>query len=1142
MSEAGTNTVSVQLPHNGDSANPEIKYFTYTYTKPANYTTATGRVTKLSTANVKNVLFQGLPTASGGGAINNKADNSSVDIISDFVDNYGSSTAYISSGAIENYAYVSRVTKIGNITGVFIGNYVKSEKGYAQGGAIYNVGDPSYTAEIGNITGDFIGNYAQTTSYASGGVLHNESLYGEWEYGVAKIGDITGNFIGNYATGSSTAGGVILNEAYSGDTITLAELGNITGNFIGNYAQGSSSAYGGVIYNHGTIGDITGDFIGNYAQGSRSAYGGVIYNSGTIGSKDTDGNVVGGIINSSFIGNCAKSETGTAQGGAIWTKSDLNIIAQDGYTSIISGNYVEDVDGKRPEAIRLTNKTTSTYVGYYAINGTTTTKSINKDNISSHPLSLINNTNSKTVIDDQIVGEATEFIDGMYHTVYNYDTNKHDKYYVDENYYDIETPEATFVNSKLNITGDGTGLVQLNNDVVNFDITLDNSTLHLGARDNVLNNNNLTLNSGTLSMINNQVGVSSLSSLHLYGTTDFLADVDLASGTMDRFKTDVYGLEPDAKLNVVGMNLLSDATQDTTRILFAENSLKDNVTTTVTEVAYSPIYKYNVSYDKSGHEGYFVFNRATTSSGSSGGTGSAEVFNPAVLGSSTSATVGALGTMNNTMAYAFQNADNYMHIPYLERIAIRDRNKYALSPTGDATDMGTYSPLFTKNEYGSAWVKPYATFESVDLKNGPKVSNITYGTLIGFDTDLESIKGGWDRTFTGYIGYNGASQRYSGVDTYQNGGLIGGTMTLYKGNFFNATTLSVGASVANNTTMYGNDNYTMLLGGIGNKTGYNFEFKEGKVILQPSMLLSYTFVNTFDYTNAAGVRIDNDPLHAIQLAPGMKLIGNLKNGWQPYVGVSMVWNLMGESDTTANGVKLPEMSIKPYVQYGVGLQKRFKDHFMGFGQAMIQNGGRNGISLTAGFRWALGHDNCKYKDQKVEAKQLRVKAAKQLRSEGAKQLSRHSELDSESINANNQTLTPPLSLGEGAKKEILRSAQNDNKIQRHPEGGEQRMKAKAYPFNASRTEGSLTNSVKDSSHVSHIQNDDNNCHRGQVPRSQEIAQQVRNGNKNNEILRSAQNDRPERKILKQMTPEQKVAYGKAINTSRSAKAGMLRQL
>ena len=50
------------------------------------------------------------------------------------------------------------------------------------------------------------------------------------------------------------------------------------------------------------------------------------------------------------------------------------------------------------------------------------------------------------------------------------------------------------------------------------------------------------------------------------------------------------------------------------------------------------------------------------------------------------------------------------------------------------------------------------------------------------------------------------------------------------------------------------------------------------------------------------------------------------------------------------------MSIKPYIQYGVGVQKRFKDRCMAFGQAMIQNGGRNGISLTAGFRWSLGKE------------------------------------------------------------------------------------------------------------------------------------------------------------------------------------------
>lgn len=156
--------------------------------------------------------------------------------------------------------------------------------------------------------------------------------------------------------------------------------------------------------------------------------------------------------------------------------------------------------------------------------------------------------------------------------------------------------------------------------------------------------------------------------------------------------------------------------------------------------------------------------------------------------------------------------------------------------------------------------------------------------------------------------------------------------------------------------MYGHEDFTMLLAGVGNKTGYNFEFKEGKLILQPSMLMSYTFVNTFDYTNAAGVRVESDPLHAIQLSPGVKVIGNFKGGWQPYASVNMVWNLLDKSDVRANNVQLPEMSIKPYVQYGVGIQKRFKDKCMAFGQAMLQNGGRNGISLSAGFRWSLGKE------------------------------------------------------------------------------------------------------------------------------------------------------------------------------------------
>ena len=68
----------------------------------------------------------------------------------------------------------------------------------------------------------------------------------------------------------------------------------------------------------------------------------------------------------------------------------------------------------------------------------------------------------------------------------------------------------------------------------------------------------------------------------------------------------------------------------------------------------------------------------------------------------------------------------------------------------------------------------------------------------------------------------------------------------------------------------------------------------------------------------------------------------------------MAWNFMDDTHFKANDVSLPELSVKPYIQYGVGVQKRWGDRFTGFGQAMIRNGGRNGLALSFGFRFALG--------------------------------------------------------------------------------------------------------------------------------------------------------------------------------------------
>ena len=921
--------------------------------------------------------------SSYGNAVNNSGIIKS--ILADFISGHNGSNSY--GVSIVN----TETGKIGTIIGDFIGTSInnngtidKIEGTFTnntgglsyrnESAAIYNYQDTnsSNSVLIKLILADFIAN--------QGGGISN--IYG-------GITDIIGSFIGN--GGSCYRGGAISNVAYFSNYYNekhVSYIGNITGTFFNNHGSIKdndssyiSSAEGGAIYNEGRIDSITNShFQNNYAEAeSRDAYGGAICN--MTESQFSSSEVgIGKIQNTSFIGNYAKSQSGTAQGGAIWSNRDLNIVADNG-ESVFSGNYVQVGENKDPQAIFVTNMIEKKDLGY----NEDYSHRFYQNELHKTAVTLNSINNGKIIFNDKITGETTKTPINKYYTTWDYHAG-YIQHYVDDDYNDTDTPTEVSVTPELKITGDSSSIVQLNNNIENMDISLSGTNLHLGARDNVLDGNNLDLQSGTLSMVNNQVGVASLNNVTLSGNTNFVADVDLANAEMDRISATNYGTH-NGNLNVVGMNLLSDATKDVTEIYFAQPGLKNNVVngmsanggynlpSSAQTTFYTPIYKYNAIYDNRDDAGYFVFAKGdkiltptpgggtTVTPGGGGGitvtpTGNpSDAFNPAVLSSSVASQAGANATMNQTFNYAFQNSDNFMTIPYLERVAIKTSNRYALSSTGDATDVGTFSPLFNaQNETSSAWVKPYASFENIPLKNGPKVSNITYGTLVGFDTPIKSIRHGWDRTWTGYVGYNGASQRFSGVDAIQNGGLVGGTLTLYKNNFFNATTVSTGAIVGNNRTMYGTDNYTMLMAGVGNKTGYNIEFKEGKLIIQPSILLSYTFVNTFDYTNAAGVRIKNDPLHAIQIAPGVKFIANTKNGWQPYIGVNMVWNLLDKSKVSADDVRLPEMSIKPYIQYGVGVQKRFKDRYMAFGQAMIQNGGRNGISLTAGFRWSIGKE------------------------------------------------------------------------------------------------------------------------------------------------------------------------------------------
>ena len=451
--------------------------------------------------------------------------------------------------------------------------------------------------------------------------------------------------------------------------------------------------------------------------------------------------------------------------------------------------------------------------------------------------------------------------------------------------------------------------------------------------------NTINLNGGTLDLMNGVASTISLAGFNVDQNSNLMLDVDLANATMDRISTPATTVN--GNLNITKLNLISDATGDETTINFTDDvNLKDKVQYIGEKeglVAKSPIYRYNVDYKAD--NGDFSFTRS----------GGYEGFNPAVFGSAV-AMQGLYYTQLNNYNIALANVDQTMLKTKAQRNAEKYGNKYAYD--GDETQV--FSPLYVQEKNAGAWFKPYVSTERVNLKDGPDVDNTMYGALFGGDSDVITV-GGWDTQYSVYAGYNGSHQAFDGNEIYQNGGVLGLTATAYKGNFFTALTANVGMHGANIKTDVGNNDLNTLTTGVASKTGYNWELADGKFIIQPSWMMSYTFINPFDdYTLGNGVRIKNDSLHALQLAPGLKFIGNTANGWQPYLGAQMVWNIVDDTKVKANEVNLPETSTKAYVEYGLGVQKSAGERFTGFGQAMVRNGGRTGVVFTLGGRWAIG--------------------------------------------------------------------------------------------------------------------------------------------------------------------------------------------
>ncbi len=797
------------------------------------------------------------------------------------------------------------------------------------------------THPTANKTGSLIANTGTLTIDSTSVLLGNGDVIAD---------DVVLNLTGNLQIGKDTSDSADVtidgaNDTWTSGNITLANGGNLTIENIETNADKSLQANGGNLIIDGTT---------------------ILNNANDIIAKEV-ATTINGTLN--IQNGSVTLDSNDSGNGTINNDKDLGLILAGGtLTNTITGNGTTEIQG---------DVVNNDSISQHIVNITSGSLETNADNISA---SILNNTGTTISLtggtnNNTIEGDGTTEI---VNTVTNNATIAQESLKITNNSEFKTALNLVEVNQvindgKLNITSgnelglevNGSGEILLNsgNMLFNSDIigntvvqnslgtlTFANSATNIANANLQLNANNASINlaDGSYNELVTQNLILNASNINIS------VDSSLADGIMDTLNVAGFTNNTNGTITI-NPNLPTNITEALSNDNIVLNPISSSVSASVkNELAsaiqmelpnkiVSPVYQYTPTYDPT--TGLLTVGIAAT-----GGNNNYRSYNPAAFSSAVAAQTGGYFTMLNAYDQAFNNMDMRMNLTLEERRVMKMRNRYAY----DGANLRTFSPNQIAEENAGGWIRPYASFERVNFRNGPNVNNVMYGTFLGGDSDIIELKNGWDFVYSGYAAYNGSHQTYDGISVYQNGGQIGGTAVWYKDNFFTGLTLSTGASVAQASSMYGNEDITMLMAGIASKTGYNWELAKGKFIIQPNWLMSYTFVNTFDYTNAAGVRMDSSPLHAIQLAPGVRFIGNLPHGWQPYLGVQMVWNIMDDTRINAGEVSLPQLSTKPYVQYGVGVQKRWGERCTGFFQTMLRNGGRTGVALSLGFRMTFG--------------------------------------------------------------------------------------------------------------------------------------------------------------------------------------------
>jgi outer membrane autotransporter protein len=162
-------------------------------------------------------------------------------------------------------------------------------------------------------------------------------------------------------------------------------------------------------------------------------------------------------------------------------------------------------------------------------------------------------------------------------------------------------------------------------------------------------------------------------------------------------------------------------------------------------------------------------------------------------------------------------------------------------------------------------------------------------------------------------------------------------------------------------TSRGNDNTFNYFAGASTKVAYNWRFARNWS-LQPNLMVAYNYFGQENWhTDFGQMGMMSGMLHGINIAPGLNLMYE-RETWSAYLTLQYMYNINQSVGGRAGNVNMPRISMdRGYIQYGIGVNKKFTDRFSGYFQTVIRNVGRNGIGLQMGFQWKLGKGSSKGK-------------------------------------------------------------------------------------------------------------------------------------------------------------------------------------